>query len=132
MSRHLEAYLLWLFGWIMFTSSHGNSVAKHLIHFAREIADAPLDAVPQYSWASAILAATYRGLCDACTKTDATAILSGCPLLLQLWSYERFSIGRPVMNFSTYGAGLYGETEEDGPTMGSLWVRRRVSLLYRG
>ena len=74
-SRHLEAYLLWLFGWIMFTSSHGNSVGKQLIPFARAIADAPLDAVPQFSWASAILAVTYRGLCDACTKTDPNATL---------------------------------------------------------
>ena len=31
-TRHLEAYLLWLFGWIMFTNSHGNSVLKELIH----------------------------------------------------------------------------------------------------
>ena len=48
--RHLEAYLLWLFRWIMFTSTHGNSVRKELIHYAREVADAPIEAVPQYSW----------------------------------------------------------------------------------
>uniref|UniRef100_A0A0A9DIY2 Aminotransferase-like plant mobile domain-containing protein n=1 Tax=Arundo donax TaxID=35708 RepID=A0A0A9DIY2_ARUDO len=27
-SRHFEAYLLWLFGWTMFASTHGNVVAK--------------------------------------------------------------------------------------------------------
>lgn len=131
MSRHLEAYLLWLFGWIMFTSTHGNSVGKQLIHFAREIADHPLEAIPQYSWASAVLAATYRGLCDACTKADSSAVLSGCPLLLQLWSYERFSVGRPHMDLQIYGESAYGDTEEDGPTMGTLWCRRRVSLQLR-
>ena len=126
-ARHLEAYLLWLFGWILFTSSHGNSVGKELVAFARQIADAPADAVPQYSWASAVLAATYRGLCDACTKVDPNAVLTGCPLLLQLWAYERFSIGRPIVDTSTYGAGFYGQMLEDGPTMGTLWCRRRVS-----
>ena len=38
-SRSLEAYLLWLFGYIMFNNSHGNSVDKILIDYAREIAD---------------------------------------------------------------------------------------------
>ena len=125
-SRHLEAYLLWLFGWIMFTTSHGNTVDRHLIRFAREIADSPPGAVPQYSWGSALLAATYRGLCDACTKADPNAILTGSPLLLQLWSYEHFIIGRPLMDTSIYGDTFYGTAPEDGPTMGTLWCRRRV------
>jgi len=56
-SRHLEAYLLWLFGW----------VDKHLVWFAHQIADAPEDAVPQFSWGSALLSATEGALCDACT-----------------------------------------------------------------
>ena len=62
-ARHLEAYLLWLFGWVMFCSSQGDSCPKQLVPLARSIADAPLHEVPQFSWASAILAATYRGLC---------------------------------------------------------------------
>ena len=66
-SRHLEAYLLWLFGWVMFTISHHDSVDKHLVWFAQQIADAPEDAVPQFSWGSALLSATERALCDACT-----------------------------------------------------------------
>ena len=75
-TRSLEAYLLWLFGYIMFNNTH-----------AREIADGDED-VPPYSWGEAVLAATYRGLCDGCMKTHGNAILAGCPLLLQLWSYE--------------------------------------------
>jgi hypothetical protein len=66
--RHLEAYLLWLFGWVLFTSSHHDTVDRHFVHYTTQIAYAPLEAIPQYSWGSAVLAATYRALCDACTR----------------------------------------------------------------
>ena len=39
--------------------------------------------VPPYGWGEAVLATTYRGLCDGCMKTHRNAILAGCPLLLQ-------------------------------------------------
>ena len=42
-----------------------------------------LEDVPAYSWGEAVLAATYRELCDGCMKTHGNAILAGCPLLLQ-------------------------------------------------
>ena len=86
-TRSLEAYLLWLFGYIMFNNTHGNSVDRILFPYAREIADGDED-VPPYSWGEAVLAATYCGLCDGCMKTHVNAILAGCPLLLQLWSYD--------------------------------------------
>ena len=38
-SRHLEAYLLWLFGWVLFTSSHGDIVDARFIAYARAIAN---------------------------------------------------------------------------------------------
>ena len=41
-SRHLEVYLLWLFGWVMFTSSNHDSLDKHLSWYAQQIADAPV------------------------------------------------------------------------------------------
>ena len=37
--RHFEVYLLWLFGWVMFLGSHGDSVVKHMICYAWELAD---------------------------------------------------------------------------------------------
>ena len=80
-TRSLEAYLVWLFGYIMFNNTHGNSVDRILLPYAREIADGDED-VPAYSWGEAVLAATYRRLCDGCMKTHGNAILSGCPLLL--------------------------------------------------
>ena len=92
-TRSLEAYLLWLFGYIMFNNTHGNSVDRIILPYAREIADGD-ENVPPYSWGEAVLAATYRGLCDGCMKTNGNAILSVCPLLLQLWSYERLAVGR--------------------------------------
>ena len=81
-SRHLEAYLLWLFGWVMFTSGQGHLVSRTLVPYARLIADAEGDEVQQLSWASAVLATTYRALCDACTKKEPLATFAGCPLLL--------------------------------------------------
>lgn len=130
-ARHLEAYLMWLFGWVMFCSSQGNSMPKHLLPYAREIADAPLDDVPQFSWGSAVLAATYRGLCAGCSKVSSSEpIFVGCPLLLQLWSWERLPIGRPQMDFSPYQLLPMHEDEVDRPTMGSLWCLRKVCL-YR-
>jgi len=49
-SRSLEAYLLWLFDYIMFNNSHGNSVDKILIDYAREIANSdPEEDMPLYS-----------------------------------------------------------------------------------
>ena len=99
-ARHLEAYILWLFGCIMFCSSQGDSCPKQLVLVARAIADARLDDVLQFSWDSAVLAATYRGLCTNMTKVSAEEpVFIGCPLLIQLWSFERFPVGRPEMDF---------------------------------
>ncbi|KAF0931648.1 hypothetical protein E2562_005605, partial [Oryza meyeriana var. granulata] len=64
---------------------------------------------------------------DACTKTDLGAILTGCPLLLQLWVAERFTIGCPLIHHSPYEdglGGLYGQSAEDCTTMGTIWCRR--------
>ncbi|XP_072148532.1 protein MAIN-LIKE 2-like [Setaria viridis] len=129
-ARHLEAYLLWLFGWTLFYTSQGNSVPKHLLRYARPIAEAPLDEVPQFSWGSAVLAAMYRGLCTGCVKVTSTEpIFLGCLLLLQLWAYERFLIGQPRVDMSPYPGG-FDEDDVDRPTMGSLWCLRRTKKSY--
>ncbi|WVZ57508.1 hypothetical protein U9M48_007886 [Paspalum notatum var. saurae] len=121
-SRSLEAYLLWLFGFMMFKNGTSNSVDKVLKPYAQEIADAPEDAVPIWSWASAVLAATYRGLCDACIKDDTNARFQRCALLLQLRSYERLAIGRPIVDHRGYEEPYCRDIDDDGPTMGTLWV----------
>jgi hypothetical protein len=94
---------------------------------AQRIADAPLEQMPQISWGSAVLAATYRGLCSAVTRPmSREAILLGCPLLLQMWIYERFDIGRPRTDLSEYETAPDGTDPAGLPTMGYLWCLRKV------
>jgi hypothetical protein len=124
-SRCLKTYLLWLFGWALFCNSSGNYVDKVLIQYARAIADAEPGQVPAWSWGSVM----YRGLCQACFKMKRTAVVTGCPLLLQLWSYERFAIARPLISEEPYPPEIFGLWHEDSPTMGSLWTDGRVSSL---
>jgi hypothetical protein len=123
----LEVYLLWLFGWVLFCESAGDSVSQCMIPWAQRIADAPLEKMPQISWGSAVLAATYRGLCSAVTRPRSReAILLGCPLLLQMWIHEWFDIGRPRTDLSEYKPPTDGTDLADLPTMGSLWCLRKV------
>ena len=84
-TRCLEAYLLWLFGKVMFTETHVDTISARFISMARAIADAqnPADIVPR-SFGSAVLAATYRALCVACMKNNDSSSILGCPLLLHL------------------------------------------------
>jgi hypothetical protein len=99
----LEVYLLWLFGWVLFRKSAGDSVSRYLLPWAQRIAYAPLEQMLQISWGSAVLAATYRGLCSAVLRpASREGILLGCPLLLQMWIHERFDIGQPKANLSEY------------------------------
>jgi hypothetical protein len=86
--RFFEAYLLWLFGFVLFCSSQCETVKRYLTPHARRIADAPLDTVPQISWGNSVLVSVYRGLCSGVSKGRAAEpILLGCPLLLQLWCH---------------------------------------------
>ncbi|WVZ87737.1 hypothetical protein U9M48_034330, partial [Paspalum notatum var. saurae] len=106
----------------MFKNGHGNTVDKILMPYAREIADAYEDQVPTWSRGSAVLAATYRGLCDACIKDDDGAGFQGRALLCRLWSYEGLAVGRPIVDHRPYELQYYGDLEDDRPTMGTLWV----------
>ena len=125
--RFLEVYLLWLFGWVLFCESAGDSVSRCMIPWAQRIADAPLEQMPQISWGSAVLAATYRGLCSAVSRPGSKeGILLGCPLLLQMWIHEWFDIGRPKTDLSEYEPLPADTDPADLPTMGSLWCLRKV------
>ena len=67
-----------------------------------------MDDVPQFSWGSAMLAATERALCDACMRRSSTGTLAGCPLLLMLWSFKLFDIGRPKLHsYEPYEQAMY-------------------------
>ena len=95
-TRSLEEYHMWLLGKTMFTDNHGNTISARYIPIAQEIAEATeAEHITQRSWGSAVLAATYRGMCKGCQLTSQGSGIVGCPLLLQLWSWARFPIGRP-------------------------------------
>ena len=130
--RALEAYLLWLFGQVLFTTGAGDTVDARWISIAREIADAQnAGEVTSRSWGSAVLACTFRGLSRTCVMSQGKPNLMGCPLLLQLWCFERFPIGRPdVRAHVPYGPEFYPDGHPlGGPTFGSLWTRREVCQL---
>src|SRR6185369_3619147 len=86
---------------VMFTENHVTTISARYIPIAFEIASATEQAqITQRSWGSAVLAATYRAMCNGCQLLSDTASILGCPLLLQLWSWERFPIGRPDVRAS--------------------------------
>lgn len=85
---HVRAYLLYLIGAVLFPDKSGNKV--QLIFFPLLIDLSKLDDI---SWGSGVLAYLYRSMCNA-TKKGVTQI-GGALLLLQFWSWERISIGRP-------------------------------------
>jgi hypothetical protein len=98
-----------------------------MVPWAQRILDAPLEQMPQISWGSAVLAATYKGLCSAVTRpTSREVILLGCPLPRQMWIHERLYIGRPRTDLSEYEAAADGTDPADLRTMGSLWCLRKV------
>jgi hypothetical protein len=67
-NKHLEAYLLWLFGYVMFYGSQGGRGVEVPDPHAWRIADATVEEMPQINWGAVVLVATYRGLCAGCTK----------------------------------------------------------------
>jgi hypothetical protein len=124
--KFFEAYLLWLFGFVLFCSSQGDAVVRYLIPHARRIASTPLHVVPQINWGNSVLADAYRGICSGVLKgRSAEQILLGCPLL-QLWCHERFAIGQPIVPLYAYEPLTKGHDQCDRFTMGSLWCRRTV------
>jgi hypothetical protein len=68
--RFLEVYLLWLFGWVLFCESAGDSMSRCLIPWAQRITDASLEQMPQISWGSVVLAATYMGAVFGSDEAD--------------------------------------------------------------
>ena len=132
-TRCLEAYLIWLFGKVMFTETHVDTISARFIPIAREIAEAEScdDIVPR-SFGSAVLASTYRALCTTCTKNKESSSILGCPLLLHLWSWERLPVGRPDIDGQTPWDEyrLIDANDVDLPTVGTVWARREVRLYH--
>lgn len=128
-NRHYEVYLLTLLGGVMFTHTNGDSVATHLIWVARRLA---LDARNgeggvHYSWGSAVLADTYRALCDACRRSSENSILAGCPHLLQLWAWAYIPLTRPAVATAYYPVPVNDDVHPLArPTLGYRFMHARL------
>lgn len=94
--RCLKAYIHQLFSKTMFTENHVTTIHARFIGIAREIADARCPSQGTSCRGVSVLPCQQLR-----TKAFATVALGrqkkkisllGCPLLLQLWSYERFPI----------------------------------------
>ena len=77
-----------------------------------------------------MLACTERALCDTCTRRSSTGTLAGYPLVLMLWLFERFDIGRlRLHSYEPYEAAMYHMDDDgdfdaiDRPTMGTIWTK---------
>ena len=118
----------------MFTENHQTTISRRYIPIVQEIAEATSaeDITPR-SWGSTVLAATYRGMCNACTLVSPKFGLLSGPLLLQLWSWERFPIGRPDIDGDrSFGIHKLFDTDRiDMPTFRILWTRRPVRVLFK-
>ncbi|XP_028778500.1 protein MAIN-LIKE 2 [Neltuma alba] len=89
--QHTRAYLLYLVGSTIFSTTTGNKVpVMYLPLFGN------FEQCGRYAWGAAALAFLYRALGNASLKTQST--ISGCLTLLQCWSYFYLNIGRPKLN----------------------------------
>ncbi|WVZ49888.1 hypothetical protein U9M48_001210 [Paspalum notatum var. saurae] len=90
--RHARAWLWYLLACFLLPDSSGDTVDSALL----PILDRPWADIATFSWASCTLAHMYRQLCDGCQRKENSLSIGGCLYLLQVWSWERLPIGRPV------------------------------------
>lgn len=86
-----RAYLLYLVGSTIFSTTSGNTVPVIFLPLFEDF-----DKAGKYAWGAAALAFLYRALGNATSKSQST--ISGCLTLLQCWSYWHLNIGRPKLN----------------------------------
>ncbi|XP_074266251.1 serine/threonine-protein phosphatase 7 long form homolog [Silene latifolia] len=75
---------------IMFPDKSGNDIQVIYLPLLRDLSN-----LDNYSWGSAVLATLYRNLCRASNVKSKD--IGGPLVLLQLWAWERISIGRPTL-----------------------------------
>lgn len=88
--RHTRAYLLYLVGSTIFSTTTGNKVPVMYLPLFGDFAQCG-----KYAWGAAALAFLYRALGNASLASQST--ISGCLTLLQCWSYYHLNIGRPKL-----------------------------------
>ncbi|XP_050228076.1 protein MAIN-LIKE 2-like isoform X2 [Mercurialis annua] len=86
--RHTRAYLLYLVGSTIFSTTTGNKVPIMYLPLFDNFEKAG-----SYAWGAAALSFLYRALGRATLKSQST--ISGCLTLLQCWSYFHLNIAQP-------------------------------------
>jgi hypothetical protein len=111
--RHCRAYMLCFFGDVLFPDKSGDSVSAVWLML---LEDMSFEGLRAWNWGGAVLAYLYRQLCDGRKEK---AGLGGCVILLQLWSWFHFPIGRPQRARGAE-AGVVGG--EDRPGLGMRFL----------
>ncbi|XP_057954832.1 protein MAIN-LIKE 2-like [Malania oleifera] len=111
--RHTRAYLLYLVGSTIFSTTTGNKVPVMYLPLFENF-----DQAGTYAWGAAALAFLYRALGNASLRSQST--ISGCLTLLQCWSYYHLNIGRPKLNHDplhdSFPLVLKWKGKQSGPT----------------
>ncbi|KAF7815767.1 protein MAIN-LIKE 2 isoform X1 [Senna tora] len=123
--QHTRAYLLYLVGSTIFSTTTGNKVPVMYLPLFENF-----ERCGQYAWGAAALAFLYRALGNASLKTQST--ISGCLTLLQCWSYFHLNIGRPKLNqdlmHDRFPFVLRWKGKQSGPTANRDVVFYRKAL----
>lgn len=111
--RHTRAYLLYLVGSTIFSTTTGNKVPVMYLPLFEDF-----DLSGKYAWGAAALAFLYRALGNASLRSQST--VSGSLTLLQCWSYFHLNIGRPKLPQDSYYDNfplvLRWKGKQSGPT----------------
>ncbi|XP_057735669.1 protein MAIN-LIKE 2-like [Arachis stenosperma] len=93
--RCTRAYLLYLVGSTIFSTTTGNKVPVMYLPLFENFEKAG-----KFAWGAGALAFLYRALGNASLKSQST--ISGCLTLVQCWSYSRLNVGQPKFNQEPY------------------------------
>ncbi|KAL6530533.1 hypothetical protein OROMI_028422 [Orobanche minor] len=88
---HTRAYLLYLIGSTIFSTTTGNKVPVMYLPLFEDF-----DEAGKYAWGAGALSFLYRALGNASLRSQST--ISGCLTLLQCWSYYHLKVGKPELH----------------------------------
>ena len=111
-ARYTRAFVLDMFGSILFPDPSGDSVPIMYLRFLQD-----LNTPRVINWGAAVLACLYRNLSTACIRGK--KYISGPLLLLQHWSWTWFNIARP--SFRTSRMPFGGPVEDLRPPFVVKW-----------
>ncbi|KAH9625929.1 hypothetical protein KSS87_020449 [Heliosperma pusillum] len=123
--RHTRAYLLYLVGSTIFSTTTGNKVPVMYLPLFEDF-----DQSGKYAWGAAALGFLYRALGNASLRSQST--VSGSLTLLQCWSYFHLNIGRPKLSqellYDNFPLVLRWKGKQSGPTTNRDLIFYRKAL----